>query len=55
MMVDLRAPLVDLPFWPLFLGEDEAARYLGASTSFPPRSPQVYGRLQSGAAAKVAA
>ena len=32
MMVDRRVPLVDLPFWPLFLGQDEAARYLGVST-----------------------
>ena len=31
MMVDRRVPLVDLPFWPLFLGQDEAARYLGVS------------------------
>jgi hypothetical protein len=32
MMVDRRVPLDDLPFWPLFLGQDEAARYLGASS-----------------------
>ncbi len=30
-MVERRSPLTDLPFWPLFLGREEAARYVGVS------------------------
>lgn len=30
-MSDRRALLTDLPFWPLFLGREEAARYVGVS------------------------
>jgi hypothetical protein len=26
-----RVPLVELPFWPLYLSRDEAARYVGVS------------------------
>jgi hypothetical protein len=30
-MSDRRIPLADLPFWPLLLGREEAARYVGVS------------------------
>lgn len=30
-MSDRRTPIGDLPYWPLYLGREEAARYVGVS------------------------